>query len=191
MASRFPKFDELVKPCVTIPDAVNPVVLHGKNKKRAWFKDLYSTGNSARTTKPKLECKFYASTGKCRQGSECHFVHNEASKKVIEEPCKYLFMSDNGCKKGDSCHFSHDLSKFSCPYYFGRRDSICPHACGFSHSPMYTEPESMKFVKVYQVYIESLGDEANPKWMFYLKDLTEDEFLTRQTNTKSTNVFNL
>lgn len=50
--------------------------------------------------KPKL-CDFFTSSGSCRKGDTCEYIHQK--NKV----CEY-FTSSKGCKKGKLCDFIHD-----------------------------------------------------------------------------------
>lgn len=172
--------------------------LTGRAKKRMWFQERYKTdsGNN-RSVKQKIVCKFFSSTGRCRNGADCQFVHDRElgpiqPRRIIPEPCKFLYTGYQSCGKGDMCHFSHDLAAFKCPEMFGKRYSICGlRECRFDHSPINTELDAMGFAKTYKQYILSLGSEGDPRWKYYLEDKDEYEVLEESTRKDPGNLFNV
>ena len=192
MAAKFPKFDEVIHKTDKVMDPTDSK-LQGKSKKRAWFKSLYSTDPDSRSIRVKTVCKFFSSTGVCREGESCQFVHTKDTeqRQTIDEPCKFLYVGTRGCVKGKNCHFSHELSKFRCPYYFGRKDEECPKGCLFDHRKLESEQERLRFSRMYTVFLNSLGDECNLRWNTYLHDLTELEFWDKQTNKHASNLFHV
>ena len=186
MQPRFPEFDDKT-------DERSQLPITGKRKKRQWFEERYgSTRNREyREVKSNEVCKFYASTGNCRNGERCKFVHEKSSAVRIDEPCKFLFDSSAGCKKSSSCHFSHDLWKFPCPLAFSGVSPRCSTSCGFRHDPITTESSCMEFVRLYRVYLSSLPDAVlNPRWKFYLEEEDESVTLARITRRSESNFFN-
>ncbi len=186
MQPRFPEKEEIL-PCHSKDQP-----LTGKRKKRQWFEEKYGTqGRSQREVKSTEICKFYASTGQCRNGEKCKFDHERTGVDRINEPCKFLYETFSGCKKGQTCHFSHDLWKFPCPLAFSGTVPRCSTGCGFAHDPLSTETSFMNFVRLYRVYLTSLPESVlNNRWRFYLEDEDESVTLSRMTRRAESNIFN-
>jgi len=186
MQPRFPQSDEIKH-----DDSVEPVMT-GKRKKRQWFEERYGRENgTSREVKFRELCKFYASTGICRNGDRCKYSHESVVNTRINEPCKFLYDSPVSCRKGANCHFSHDLWKYPCPLALGGIEPRCPPSCGFQHDPILTETASMDFVRLYRVFLSTLlPDEINPRWKFYLEEEDESVGLARITRQSSSNLFN-
>ena len=190
MEPQFPEIHETDSNNVTQSHANTS--LTGKRRKRQWFESKYSqNGESQREFASGTICKFYASTGTCRNGARCKFTHNESdAPRKIKEPCKFLYTSLSGCQKGDSCHFSHILADYPCPLAFGSTSPRCPRNCEFSHEPLITEKAYFDFSRLYRVYLLSLPPHMlHPRWRFYLDDEDEKAFLDRTTRSSSTNLF--
>lgn len=187
-----PSFSETPQPNETSSS------LTGRAKKRKWFQDRYKTeDNKSRTVKQKIGCKFFGSTGRCRNGNECPFEHSQElqysyTRHIIQEPCKFLYVATQGCSKGNTCHFSHDVGQFKCPTMFGKHHGRCEgRGCQFDHSDFLTESDVMDFARIYKQYILGLGREAHPRWDFYLRDKDESEILKERTRKHSGNLFNV
>jgi hypothetical protein len=159
-----------------------------KDRKRKWFDSKYS--NAGKGTVSNAPCKFFSSSGICRKGDLCQFVHDRLTRTPINQPCKYLYQSPFKCSKGDLCHFSHNLKSFSCPFMHIARGMGCTDSCGFDHSPMTTEAQRLQFMRTFHPAIKE-AVEYNPDspWAFYLKDLTEDEVLVNFTRNHERNFF--
>ena len=168
------------------------VQLTGKRKKRQWFEERYGTSApGVREVKSLEVCKFYASSGNCRNGDKCKFVHDKSGISKIKEPCRFLYDSATGCRKGQSCHFSHDIWNYPCPLAFGGIESRCPIDCGFRHDSLSNERACMDFVRLYRQYLTSLAPESvNPRWRFYLEEEDESVTLSRSTRQSHSNLFN-
>ena len=191
MAATFPKYDELLKKPSSSEIGSN-VALRGREKKREWFNGRYNDDKPGKLVRSTPPCRFFSATGNCREGESCRFLHAAGTfvPKVIGEPCKFLYTGNLVCKKGSGCHFSHDVENFPCPI-FARHNGICSSSCQFDHTAITSELAAIQFVRMYQAFLISLGDTVNPRWMFYLKDMTEDDVLESRTNTAVGNPFNI
>ena len=165
---------------------------HGRHKKRNWFKAKYQLEGS-QVVKSTSSCKFFETTGKCRNGDICRFSHDitKGARKRIEQPCKFLYCPPFRCSKEDDCHFSHDLSRFPCPHRNVRKGGSCPPFCKFDHRPLLGEPQRMRFARIFHSLLQSLGDTIDPAWKFYLNEFTDHEVLQRQVRQSDDNLFNV
>jgi hypothetical protein len=192
MDTKFPEFDEVNREHRNI-SADHDALLRGRLKKRKWFQGRYGYESDERVVKSRTVCKFYASTGRCRNGTGCIFLHvdfSDSSGRLIDEPCKFLYTTSHGCKKGDDCHFSHELGKFACPLAFGPKTRRCSENCSFSHTEQHDELSKIAFAKLYKVYLRSLGQDMEESWGFYLDELSETAALESRTRKCALNFFN-
>ena len=184
MQPRFPKLDEAE---FAFPSEASP---KGKRKKREWFSSKYGEDlNGEREVKMKTVCRFFASTGSCRNGDKCKYSHDSVISK-IDEPCKFTYTSLSKCLKGPACHFSHDVHKYPCPLGFGSISPRCSPGCRFNHDPVVGEKASMEFVRLYRSYLVKLrSDQLDPRWKFYIEEEDEGSVLNRITRQSPTNLF--
>ena len=195
MKSRFPDVDELSGiPSTSRFDHQTKPELKGKMKKREWFQSRYNSDNIAteRCVKQKSVCKFFSSTGRCRNGGECPFAHERLSQSTgkIDQPCRNLYTSSRRCPKEDMCHFSHDLSRYPCPLMNAHKVNTCDGDCGFDHSTIVTETEAMRFVRTYHPFLVGLGEQVNDRWSFYLSDYDESRYNNLASKRNPHTVFN-
>ena len=159
-----------------------------KDRKRKWFDSKY--GNTGKGIASTAQCKFFSSSGICRNGDSCQFVHDRLARTPINQPCKYLYQAPFKCSKGDLCHFSHDLKSFPCPLMHIARHMSCSSSCGFDHSPMITESQRLQFMRTFHPAIkEAVESDPESPWAFYLKDRTEEEVLMSTTRYHEHNFF--
>jgi hypothetical protein len=193
-APKFPVVDELTDDihCEIVNDSES-TSLTGKRKKREWFKSKYGDEKQLRNVKQKTICKFYSTSGKCKNGESCHFSHDldvsEISK--IDQPCRFLYTNEARCPKGELCHFSHDLSRYKCPFKFAYESSSCGINCSFDHRDFENESSRMDFVRTYHSLLNSESTKTKREWQFYLADLSNDDCLLRITRKTSANLFNV
>ena len=165
----------------------------GKRKKVEWFKEKYGSADAStgRSVKQKVICKFFSTTGRCRNGDTCSFIHEGAAAgiKLIAQPCKFLYTGSFRCTKGDLCHVSHDAPMFPCPHKYAGVYGVCRPMCAFDHTPIDTEGAAMRFVELYHSLLTTMGGQVNQRWLFYLQDYTTMQLLHRQTRTDPTNPF--
>ena len=159
--------------------------LRGKSKKRAWFESRYS---DERSSTPPL-CKFFSTSGKCRNGTNCPFSHEQPGNQKLNQPCRFLYQIPYKCSKGDLCHFEHDLSKFKCPHRFGRNEDNCIPLCKFDHTPIRTECEKMMFVRTFHPFLSGLGNEVAELWQFYLREWDEYSLMLSEVRQAPDNFF--
>lgn len=168
--------------------------LSAKDRKRKWFKEKYSQpGDGNQKSKP-TSCKFFATTGRCRNGDRCTFIHSKASedKLLINQPCRFLYTVPFRCSKGGSCHFSHDLSSFPCPHLNSGSDNCCVPLCKFNHSPLVNEFDRMRFVETFHSFLQSRDAATpNPTWSFYLKEYSEEDVWNAITRIQPSNYFSV
>jgi len=195
MKSKFPDVDELSGnlPTSRIEQRTQPES-KGKKKKREWFQSRYSSDHIAaeRCVKQKSVCKFFSSTGRCRNGGACHFAHERLSNftEKIDQPCRNLYTGSRKCMKGDLCHFSHDPSRYPCPRMNAHKFNSCEGDCGFDHSTILTETEALQFVRTYHPFLVGLGEEANDRWSFYMSEYDESRYNDLASERNPHTVFN-
>jgi hypothetical protein len=192
MNAKFPEFDEVTQGLET--ETVTPTMeIRGRQKKRQWFQGKYGEEKDDRVIKSQTLCKFFSSTGSCRNGGSCKFTHefdDSNFRRKIDEPCKFLYRPGRWCKKGEDCHFSHDLNKYPCPLAFGPKSRSCPEECAFSHTEPSGESSRIIFAKLYKVFLRTLGEEMDERWRVYMEDMTEEEVLEIRTRKSPPNLFN-
>ena len=170
----------------------DPPSVRGKERKREWFLSKYGREED-RIAKCRPNCKFFETTGKCRNGETCRFIHDTTNviPRRIDQPCRFLYTAPFRCGKDQSCHFSHDLSLFPCPHRNVRRGGSCPPFCKFDHKPLHDEASRMAFVRTYHSLLVSLADTVDPSWKFYLHDVSEIDIVKRQVRQSPDNLFNV
>jgi len=188
MDTKFPTGDETT---YSMHEGIG--LLRGREKKRAWFKGKYGDIRESRSVKARAVCKFFASTGKCKNGDSCPYDHEHISLNtgtIIPEPCKFLYTNTRGCRKGSACHFSHELEKFPCPLAFGPKSPLCGDDCRFSHTEVSSESHAIEFIRLYQVYLRNLGGHMQSRWKFYLDEKSDEAVLESRTRKIASNPFN-
>jgi hypothetical protein len=165
--------------------------LSGKEKKRNWFGSRYEESKRMRTAENTPVCKFFSTTGKCRNGTECPYVHSRAQGTTIQQPCRYLYQAPFRCSKGLECHFSHDLHLFKCPHKNLSGGTTCPPFCKFDHDPLITEGERMDFVRTNHSLLARPGMECSDEWKFYLDEFSDEDILRLETRDDQTNFFRI
>lgn len=144
-----------------------------RQRKRKWFESKYGPTSSNSGIEDVI-CKFYASSGSCRNGDSCKFLHQTPASSKITQPCKFLYTPPFRCLKGDHCHFSHECSLFPCPFMNISRGLMCRPSCGFDHSLLVSESQRIAFVKTYHSLLSSLTGPARVAWQFYLNEGNDD-----------------
>ena len=164
----------------------NTVPVRGREKKRLWFQSKYD-----QTTTEKIQiCKFFSTSGRCRNGRECPFSHEESGGQTIQQPCRFLIQAPFRCTKGNLCHFSHDLTIFRCPSRFGSKEGACIPFCKFDHSPIVNEKDRMEFARIHRPFLLGLGQSMAEVWEFYLAEHDEIRALSLETRCAPSNFFN-
>jgi hypothetical protein len=174
-------------------DEIAPATITARERKRKWFREKYSLDKETSSSSSNVQCKFFSTSGRCRNGDECPFVHSNciAEKKKIEQPCRYLYMKPFSCNKGPSCHFSHDLSSFPCPHSNSDPGGQCFPQCKFDHSPLLNESDRMRFVETFHSLLVSKGNQLSPKWSFYLSEYTEEQIWEGLASKSPSSCFNV
>jgi hypothetical protein len=144
-----------------------------KQRKRKWFQSKYGPPGSDSPVAGNI-CKFFASSGVCRNGHTCKFLHESPASSKIPQPCKFLYTPPFRCLKEDRCHFSHECSSFPCPLMNIRQGHTCHPSCGFDHSSLVTESQRIAFVKTYHSIISNLAGAARVTWAFYLDEYSDE-----------------
>ena len=198
--------DSEVAPCESIsrlqpsaPKRKMDVPSSSREKKRKWFEGLYgpSEEGPVKNILSRAPCRFFRSSGQCRNGASCPFLHESGEVELIEEPCRFMWHEKRivACQKKD-CKFSHDLSKFPCPFkahkdHTGppterlkgrpRKNASCGVPdCPFSHAPLLTEKDKMSFVNMYRFFLKNSLRTQNPWWAEYLCDNIDERSIIRR-----------
>ena len=122
-------------------------------KKRKWLERLEKLHGSEAIEPKRQVCRFF-SVGTCKSGDACPYLHNPATQRRIDEPCRYLWPDRHHqcCSKGTSCAFSHELEKFPCPFLNGL-GSCTFSGCRFSHEKKFPgEKEKSRFAWVFRKF---------------------------------------
>lgn len=162
----------------------------GKDKKRMWFESKYGSTKRVREDSAAI-CRFFSSSGQCRNGDKCPYVHSRVIGTTIAQPCRYLYQPPYRCLKGLSCHFSHDLSAFKCPHRNIVEGGVCPPFCKFDHDPIDTETARMNFASTYHALLSKPDAQISSLWKFYINEMSEYEVLCLETRDDPTNFFKL
>jgi hypothetical protein len=176
----------------------NPVMDHrpprkdgmsSRAKKRLWLETKYDLSGEVKE-ESKVVCRFFSTTGRCRNGLDCEFLHTLGAHAKINQPCRFLFENPIGCSKGDRCHFSHDLGKFKCPYLNAIGPRSCQSICKFDHNPILSESDRMSFAHMYRSFLTERTAGSNSIWRFYFEETSESERLSMFTRREPDNFFN-
>lgn len=164
-----------------------------RERKRKWFQEKYSNASGDSSRSQNIDCKFFSTTGRCRNGDDCPFNHTRGSvnRIPINQPCRYLYSAPFRCNKDSECHFSHDLSSFPCPHSNTDPEGRCLPLCRFNHSPLVTESDRIRFVEVYHSFLISKKEKMHPRWSFYLSEYPEEQVWGAITRKDAFNFFNV